>query len=164
MKKSLLVAVAILAAILIVFIMQKTRFKPAARPVIRRKCDKDGCGQFGASRANGTRKHQGQDFLVNPDQIIYAPISGKVRLLKPYKEDPRFNGVEISGGFYSVKVFYFTPIVKNGETVSAGQVIGLAENLKIKYPGIANHIHVEVRKGGVLMDPSPYFPADGLIA
>ena len=130
------------------------------RKLKRRKCDGWGCGHFGASRAGGKRKHNGQDFLSKGGEKVFAPISGRVRVLYPYSDDPRFQGVEITEGQMSVKIFYFEPSVKTGDIVTAGDDIGRAQNLGIKYKGIPNHIHVEIRRGGVLRDPSPYFEQD----
>jgi len=162
--KTIIIAVAIVAAI--IYISDKMqKFKPLSHPLKRRKCDKGGCGYFGAPRSRaGTGKahsHRGQDFLVLPGAEIYAPISGKVRIAAPYEKDPNYSGLEISGKAYAVKMFYLSPTVQGGEYVNEGDLVGYAQDISQKYGSIVPpHIHLEVRVGGVVVDPSPYFPAD----
>lgn len=149
--------------VLILFVMAKAKkFYPITSPLKRRK----GAGDFGAYRsAHPATPHQGQDFLVAPGQPIYAAISGKVRIANPYKDDPRFSGVEVIGtgkdAAYKVKAFYLAPTVTGGQQVERGDVIGYAQDLGIKYSASTpNHTHVEVRVGGVVVNPTGYFPAD----
>lgn len=159
--KTLAAIIVIVAAMLFLYRMA-TKFFPVSVPLKRRK----GVGDFGAYRsAHPTVPHQGQDFLVKPGQEIYAPISGKIRIAKPYASDNRFSGVEITGENYRVKVFYISPILENGEKIKSGQLLGYAQDLSIKYgKGFLsqNHVHVEVRKTGQTkaIDPDPYFPKD----
>jgi len=165
MKTGHLIAIAVFLA-LIYFIKQKDndmKFSNVTKPLKRRKCDSFGCGNFGARRANGTRKHQGLDFLAQFGKSVFSPISGKVRLLKPYKNDSRFDGIEIYGKVYSVKVMYFVPELKNGDFVQEGQYIGRVQNLAIKYGPIPNHLHVEVRSAGILRDPTEFFNEDTVL-
>jgi|HubBroStandDraft_4_1064222.scaffolds.fasta_scaffold2271949_2 hypothetical protein len=37
--------------------------------------------------------------------------------------------------------------------LKAGDQIGWAEDLKVKYPKITNHVHMEIRRKGLLMNP-----------
>ncbi|MCE2747167.1 MAG: M23 family metallopeptidase [Burkholderiales bacterium] len=58
---------------------------------------------------------------------------------------------------YIVKLFYVDPtkgIV--GKTVKQGELIGTAQDLTIKYPGITNHIHFEITFKGNQIDPSRF--------
>ena len=158
--KAMLVPAGIVATIAFLLYKQM-KFNSPTKPLRRRKCDGFGCGEYGASRGN--RKHKGIDLLVNPGADIFAPISGKIRFANPYSNDTRFKGVEISSALHGVKLFYFLPSVKNGEMVKAGQRIGKAQNLGIKYPGIPNHIHLEVRVSGVSVDPDKYFLPDSFV-
>lgn len=152
--------------LLILFVMGKTKkFAAVTSPLKRRK----GVGDFGAYRsAHPTIPHQGQDFLVSPGSAVYAPISGRVRIAMPYRDDPRFSGVEVIGmgkeASYKVKVFYIQPTVTGGQLVNRGDVIGYAQDLGIKYSASTpNHVHVEVRVGGVVVNPTGYFGPDNKV-
>jgi hypothetical protein len=52
-------------------------------------------------------------------------------------------------------IFYATGLL-SGE-LKAGQHIAFAQNLGRKYPGITNHVHVEVRRGGAVVLPQEIF-------
>jgi murein DD-endopeptidase MepM/ murein hydrolase activator NlpD len=124
----------------------------------RRGRDRWGSGSFGASR--GGRSHKGVDFVVAPGESVLSPIDGVVvRQLYPYGDDLRFTGLEIHGSgdwaAYRVKLFYVRK-VKLGK-VKAGDPVGVAQDLEIKYRGMTNHIHVEVRRNGTVVDPSKLF-------
>ncbi len=58
---------------------------------------------------------------------------------------------------YSVKLFYLDPLKEIvGRTVKQGELIGTAQDLTIKYPGITNHIHFEISFKGAQVDPSRF--------
>ncbi len=156
---------AIVAAV-VVFIINDyaMKFRAPTRPFRRRKCDKNGCGNFGASRAGGSRKHNGMDVLSEIGMPVYAPITGKVRTFKPYAGYDALDGVEISGSVYRIKVMYLFPAVQTGSTVQRGQLIGYAQSLQDKYSGIANHLHLEVYAGGIARNPTNFFPPDTVIS
>lgn len=117
-----------------------------------------GSGDFGVSRDGGSRQHLGQDFVASPGEEIVAPIDGRVtRTACPYcrSGDASYSGLVIVGsGGSEAKLFYVKPydgIV--GSAVSAGQPIGIAQNLQVKYQnGMTNHVHAEIRVGG---EPKP---------
>lgn len=163
--KNFLFTAAIAAAVLFL-IIRVMKLNRVTKPLKRRGCDSGGCGHFGATRAaHPGVGHQGRDFLVNPGDPVFAPLSGVVRTLKPYADDNRFDGVEIVGSI-SVKVMYFLPNVTTGQHVTAGQLIGYAQDLGIKYGSkVPNHLHVEVRfyKGGKPVNPDPFFPSDDIL-
>lgn len=115
-----------------------------------RKSDKWGEGAFGAAR--GSRKHNGLDISATNGQDILSPINGKVtRKSFPYANDLSYTGIVIEGtGIHatiSIKIFYMTPLASViGSDVRAGETTGIAQDLTRKYPGITNHIHLEVKK------------------
>ncbi len=80
-------------------------------------------------------------------------------MAKPYKDDPRFLGVELLGGGQwagiTIKIFYITSS-RSGDT-KAGEPIGEAQDLSVKYPGITNHIHLEVRFGDRILSPDEVY-------
>ncbi len=127
-----------------------------------RGTDKYGSGKFGVSRDGGKRSHQGLDLGALPGEKILSPIEGLVvREARPYANDPKYVGVVIDGTGewkgYQVKMFYVKGI-KLGR-VRAGEVVGTAQDLGKKYPGIINHVHLEVRLHGLVVSPAPMFEA-----
>jgi len=115
-----------------------------------------GSGQYGSSRDGGTRAHDGIDIIVTAGEDISSPIKGNiVRQAVPYGNDLSYKGIVIEGTDewlgYQVKIFYAEGLF-SGKT-SPSQKIGTAQNIAAKYKGITNHIHVEVRVAGVLVDP-----------
>jgi murein DD-endopeptidase MepM/ murein hydrolase activator NlpD len=127
---------------------------PTGKPV--RACDDYGCGEFGASRDGGGRQHQGVDYDASAGQAVDAPISGFVsKVGEAYADDGRYRYVEITNPAlrYSARVFYVTPLVREGQPVRIGQPIGRARSLEPRYPGITNHVHLEIsRQGGRRID------------
>ena len=122
-----------------------------------RKSDKWGQGHFGAPR--GTRKHNGIDIVTQLGTPVLSPIEGKViRISYPYASDMSFTGLLIEGiGVHQgleIKIFYMKPIsgIVN-KIVKPGQKIGTSQSLLNKYPGITNHIHIEIKLNGVKQNP-----------
>ena len=125
-----------------------------------RGCDDFGCGSFGAERDAGGRRHEGADFDASAGQKIDAPMSGFVsKIGAAYPGDSRYHYVEITNPalHYEVRVFYVDPSVREGEAVHIGQPIGRAHSLQPRYPGITNHVHLEIgRIGGRKLDPERF--------
>jgi hypothetical protein len=120
-----------------------------------RATDKYGSGQFHAGRTKGKKRHdhQGLDVQAMPNERILSPIDGEIiREAVPY---PPFTGVVIRGtgdyAGYEVKLFYVRGY--SCGPVRSGDLIGTAEDLSIKYPGITNHVHLEVRNQGKVIPP-----------
>jgi peptidoglycan LD-endopeptidase LytH len=118
-----------------------------------RGVDKYGSGQFNARRDGGRRRHQGLDISARAGEAVYSPVDGTViREAIPYAP---FTGLLIRGTGeytgYEVKLFYVRGL--RCGSVRAGDQIGWAEDLKVKYLEITNHVHMEVRRQGVLLSP-----------
>lgn len=138
---------------------------PVAHEVIRNQRSRGadgryGSGQFGSSRDHGTRHHLGLDIITLAGEPVYSPISGYLtREAFPYKDDHSLTGVVLRGAGewlgFEVRIFYTEGLLCGN--VAAGQQIGFAQNLQDKYPGITNHIHVEVRRGATVLPPSEIF-------
>jgi hypothetical protein len=104
--------------------------------------------------------HRGLDLIAEPGEIVFSPIDGTIdREAIPYANDPRYRGVVITGTGdwqgYEVKLFYVDGLFSG--PVQAGSIIGRAQDLRAKYSGITNHIHVEVRMDGRLIAPFEAF-------
>jgi murein DD-endopeptidase MepM/ murein hydrolase activator NlpD len=136
-----------------------------ARPVEHavRGVDAYGSGAFGASRDGGRRAHHGVDFIAAPGEPIRAPIAGVVtRVGAAYAGQDALQYVEIANTAtrYTARVLYIGPAVQLGWTVAAGDVIGRAQDLGLRYPaGMTNHVHVELTGGqGGRLDPLVVLP------
>lgn len=129
-----------------------------------RSIDSYGSGAFGSQRDGGKRKHEGVDYVAAPGHIATSPIAGTVvRIGYAYKKDTRLKYVEIDNAEtgYSARVLYVAPTIAIGQTIAAGDAIGVVQDLSVKYPsGITNHVHVEIRDAaGVTLDSAFILPA-----
>lgn len=121
----------------------------------KRGDDAFGSGHFGASR--GGRSHNGFDLLCDPGGAICSPVVGTVtRLGYPYGDDLSFRYVEVTVGGYQFRTFYVEPCVSVGDKVDQCSFIGEAQDLGKRYPGMPNHIHLEIMKRGEYIDPTPF--------
>jgi murein DD-endopeptidase MepM/ murein hydrolase activator NlpD len=113
--------------------------------------DDFGEGQFGARRDGGSRNHEGVDYTAVAGQAVNAPISGYVtKIGYAYAGSTDLKFVEITNPAlgYVARAFYVTPGVEVGQTVRLGQAIGRVESLQGHYPGITDHVHLEVMEPG----------------
>lgn len=119
----------------------------AAPPHGWRGEDAYGSGAFLAPR--GGRLHWGADAVCIPHEEWRSPVSGIIlRRRKPYPDDLQWSGVLIRASWGGlVTLFYLEPFPDLlGVEVSQGQVIGLAQNITLRYgPGMTPHLHCEVR-------------------
>lgn len=114
-----------------------------------RKSDNWGSGQFGASRGN--RPHLGIDLNYSPDEQVRAPFPMSIyRVSNPYSTSS-YSGIAFAASSnnidYDGRLWYFEPnddII--GKTVRKGQVIGYAQQINEKYPGMINHLHLQLQK------------------
>jgi len=117
-----------------------------------REYDAWGSGYFKTSRGN--RKHRGVDFKCEPGQIVVSPVDGVIiRAADPYG-DGQYSGVFIDGLNFEIKMFYLKPYPRLiGEKVTAGQPIGIAQNIAKRYDHrMTPHIHLEI-----FLTPRDYF-------
>lgn len=135
-----------------------------------RERDKWGDGKFGANRDKG-RPHMGVDVTAQPGQPIQSAVSGTVisagnlvygdETTQKFPEKKSYTSVSVrTDEGYIVKQFYVSPSVRTGDRVEAGQKIGTSQDLSRAYPGITNHVHIEVWDGKERIDPTPsLYPA-----
>lgn len=117
--------------------------------------DAFGDGFFGARRDGGNRDHEGVDYIAVAGQAVHAPMSGYVtKIGYAYAGDTELKFVEITNPAlgYAARAFYVTPGVEVGQTVRLGQPIGTVESLQGHYPGITDHVHLEVLDRGERVD------------
>ena len=129
--------------------MQTRDFKSGGR-------DAHGSGAYGASR--GSRSHKGIDVFTVPGDLVYASISGVVKSTAPYTSPSTSQaaintGVKIIGtGDYSGMTIYYFYVKPSsgiiGKGIEKGMSIGLALDITGAYPGITNHVHIQIGTGG----------------
>ncbi|XP_016347500.1 leukocyte cell-derived chemotaxin-2-like [Sinocyclocheilus anshuiensis] len=122
----------------------------------KRGCDtKYGCGNYGASRGGGKRKHEGLDIVCADGATVYAPFDVKLNgKAAPYKKNNAINdGINLSGEGLCFKLFYVKPDSYSG-TLTKGQKIGTLLPMQNVYPGITSHVHVQMCDKS---DPTKYF-------
>lgn len=124
--------------------------------------DEFGNGEFGASRDGGGRHHEGVDYAGVAGQAVKAPLSGFVTKIGWAYDDSRtLKFVEISNpalGFQG-RVFYVDPSVQLGDLVAVGEEIGVLDSLQKRYPGITDHVHLEMMEGGKRFDATSVIQA-----
>jgi murein DD-endopeptidase MepM/ murein hydrolase activator NlpD len=135
-----------------------------------RKCDAKGCAHYGESRGN--RIQAGVDFIAKPEQEVKAVRGGTVTVVGyVYSDDLSFRYIAIKTNDNNiVRHLYIKPSqhIYPGAQVKDGEVIGTYQRLGIRYPGITEHIHVDVweddgtltpwSSGANSIDPSPFIP------
>ena len=141
-QRKILIGSAAVATFLWMVAKATKPFSPIVDDQLIRGNDAHGSGAFGASRND--KVHQGLDVVVRPGQTIKSPITGKVvRHSFPYP-DRSFTGYHLSNDKYLVKLWYLAPTLQEGQTITAGQTVGFAQNIALRYPGITPHVHMEV--------------------
>lgn len=115
-----------------------------------------GDGSYGARRDGGARSHEGVDYRALADQAVRAPISGYVTKIGfAYAGDDSLRFVEITNPAigYVARAFYVRPEVAVGDVLRLGDRIGSVASLQSHYPGITDHVHLEVMgPSGVRLD------------
>ena len=133
---------------------------PVDNPIIRN--DPAGAGHFGARRGGGTRTHQGIDILAEPGTEVRAPISGTVNLGQVYGPNHplagKFDRIWIdSEDGTRIKMFYVEAAnLVNGQTIKAGELVGKMQDRAQHDKGMKNHLHVEVHRDGLPVDPTEF--------
>lgn len=114
--------------------------------------DDFGGGGFGASRDGGVRQHEGVDYAATAGQAALSPISGFVTKIGfAYAGDDSLRFVEITNPAlgYVARAFYVDPTVTVGQALRLGERIGTVVSLQDHYPGITDHVHLEISRSGL---------------
>jgi murein DD-endopeptidase MepM/ murein hydrolase activator NlpD len=104
------------------------------------------------------KHHDGIDFTAPIGTPVHATGDGIVTLVK-HSNRGYGNQIEISHGYsYKTKYAHLSKIlVKEGDHVKRGQVIGLVGNTG---KSVGQHLHYEVRKNNVPINPINFFFQD----
>lgn len=101
------------------------------------------------------RMHKGLDIKVYTGDTIYAAFDGKVRM-RDFQPKGFGNVVVLrhNNGLETIYGHLSKHLVQVGQTVKAGQPIGLGGNTGASY---GSHLHFETRLVGALIDPEELF-------
>lgn len=124
-----------------------------------RGVDKYGSGTFLASRDSGARSHLGRDYIALAGDEALSPIHGIIEKIGIAYKDSPLGSIHIRGvGEHQgvqVKLLYARCDEPIGTECQVGRVIGEVQSLERRYPGITNHVHLEVM---VATDPDSLMP------
>lgn len=116
-----------------------------------------GDGHYHASRGN--RFHKGIDLACCPGSKILSPVTGVVtKIGYPYADDLRFRYVQITTrSNIRHRIFYIEPdgYGLGSSVVKDLSILGVSQSLDNRYPGITEHIHLEIKdESGEFLDPT----------
>lgn len=126
--------------------------------------DAFGDGWFHARRDGGSREHEGVDYDARAGQTVIAPISGfvsKIGYAYPGNSTLRYVEIENPALHLEARVFYLDPDVRVGDSVALGHPIGRSHTLQHRYPGITDHVHLEIAEDGRKIDAQSVILARG---
>ena len=107
--------------------------------------------------------HGGTDYVAKPGQDVVAVHDATVtRIGNAYKGDSRLQIINMkTPNGYTVGELYVSPSsgVKAGTKVTAGQVIGTAQDVRVRTgPAVTPHVHVQIHLGGERVNPQTLIP------
>ena len=101
--------------------------------------------------------HLGIDFAAEKTDVVKASANGKI---KSIKNDPRYGltvVIEHENGFESIYSSLLTAeFVKVGEEIEQGQTIATVGNTARFEIADETHLHFEIKKDGINVDPNIY--------
>lgn len=102
----------------------------------------------------GARRHSGVDLKTKPNDEIYAAFDGVVVTSGPYYGYGNCIRIKHAYGLETLYSHQSKNMVKKGDKVKAGQVIGLTGRTG---RATTEHLHFEVSFGGKRLDPAIIF-------
>ena len=102
----------------------------------------------------GSRRHSGVDLKTKPNDEIYAAFDGEVVASGPYYGYGNCIRIKHAYGLETLYSHQSKNMVKKGDKVKAGQVIGLTGRTG---RATTEHLHFEVSFGGKRLDPAIIF-------
>jgi murein DD-endopeptidase MepM/ murein hydrolase activator NlpD len=101
------------------------------------------------------KNHTGIDFEIAEGSNVFATADGVVEFARFGEKYGNYVRIK-HGDIYSTQYSHLTTaIVKNGDKITRGQVIGLVGNTGLSK---APHLHYEILKDGTMVDPKDYLP------
>lgn len=108
---------------------------------------------FGETR--GARRHQGIDIAVPAGTPVYATANGRVVFSGTQTNYGHLVHLDHAGGIATLYAHLDARTVRQGDAVRRGQVIG---NVGRSGNATGPHLHYEIRRNGIPVDPRPYLP------
>lgn len=108
---------------------------------------------YNRETVNYTIPHKGTDFRASIGTEVLAMNSGTVKLSRKYTVYGNTIVVDHGLGVHTLYMHLSELKVKEGDKVSAGQVIGLSGNTGY---ADAAHLHISIKIGGVSIDPMTF--------
>ncbi len=102
----------------------------------------------------GARRHSGVDLKTKPNDEIYAAFDGEIVASGPYYGYGNCIRIKHAYGLETLYSHQSKNMVKKGDKVKAGQVIGLTGRTG---RATTEHLHFEVSFGGKRLDPAIIF-------
>lgn len=106
----------------------------------------------------GARRHSGVDLKTKPNDEIVAAFDGEVVASGPFYGYGNCIRIKHAYGFETLYSHQSKNLVKIGEKVKAGQVIGLTGRTG---RATTEHLHFEISFGGRRLDPAVIFDHSG---
>jgi len=120
------------------------------------RSDGKGGGFFAAERS-GRRLHEGIDLYAAMGTPVLAARSGRVSSAKENRGMGKYVVLRHWGNISTIYGHLSQIMVRENQFVRRSEVIGLAGKTgNANYRDIQPHLHFEVRKDGVPVDPSEY--------
>jgi len=102
----------------------------------------------------GRHKHTGADIKLQKGDTVRAAFSGMVKMSAPYSGYGNLVILEHTNNIETYYAHLSKCIVKEGETVAAGEVVGLGGRTG---RATTNHLHFEIRFNRVPQNPEHFF-------
>jgi len=133
-------------------------WRPVAPPVDQQplfvRQDAKGDGRFGAPRS-GHRVHRGIDLVAPLGSPVRAICSGTVMMIGTHRGFGRLIELDHRQSLTSLYAHLDDVKVTMGQRVKQGQIIGtIGKTGNARSPWVTPHLHLEVAKGGELIDPT----------
>lgn len=117
--------------------------------------DSQGDGAYGVNRSSRgslgdilKRRHRGVDLICVPGAPIYAPIDDFtiIRRAYPYEDTRELEGLFFETSWCEGRIWYVQALDEAfGKTFKLGDVIGTAQDVRIKYgDSMRPHIHFQI--------------------
>lgn len=107
------------------------------------------------------RTHDGIDISAAAGTQVVAAAAGTVVFVG---EDDRLGVnivIEHAGGYVTTYAsLHPETLVEEGDSVKAGDVIGVVGNTSLSEAGLGAHLHFSVKRNGELIDPAAYLPKE----